>query len=170
MAQQPEVWMRGPVEGIDPWLQPVAHSFLQVKEDLEGLRASVTESDLWIRPGGAASIGFHIEHIGGSTDRLFTYARGESLTPDQLAALKAEGTRHDRPFEDVITATVAAVDRALMQVRTTPISDLATVRKLGRAALPTTTLGLLFHAAEHATRHIGQAITTARVLRQAPQA
>jgi uncharacterized damage-inducible protein DinB len=159
----PEVWQRGPVAGFDPYVMPVAHSFLQVKEDLDRLAALVPESRLWERPGGAASIGFHIRHIGGATDRLLTYARGEALTGDQIAAARTEQTREDS-LRALVHDTHAALDRALAQLRDTARDTLLAERKVGRAGLPSTTLGLLVHAAEHATRHMGQAITTARIV------
>lgn len=142
---------------------PVAHAFLQVKEDLEALAPQVAAAQLWQKPGGAASIGFHLRHIGGATERLLTYARGEALTPDQIAAAKREAV--EMPGMDALLREVmAALDAALEQVRTTARESLLEERRVGRAGLPSTTLGLLFHAAEHATRHVGQAITTARIL------
>jgi uncharacterized damage-inducible protein DinB len=164
MSNAPEVWMRGAVAGVDPLLQPVAHAFMQVKEDLAQLAASVHADDVWTRPGEAASIGFHARHIGGATDRLLTYAKGESLTPEQFAAFKAENVS-GAPLADVVSATLDLLDRALEQVAATPPDALLEPRKVGRAGFPTTTLGLLFHAAEHATRHAGQALTTAKILR-----
>ena len=158
-----EVWQRGAVAGYAPLLMPVAHSFLQVKEELDALVASLDEDLLWRTPTGAASIGFHIAHIGGSTERLLVYARAEQLSPEQLAAARAEST--ERPSRDaLLSRTLASLDRALAQVRATPVDSLLLERKVGRAGLPSTTLGLLFHAAEHATRHAGQALTTARIL------
>jgi hypothetical protein len=77
---EPEVWLRGPLDGYHPMLMPVAHSLLQVREDLTRLEHTVTPAQLWARPGGAASIGFHIRHTGGALDRLLTYARGEALS------------------------------------------------------------------------------------------
>lgn len=158
-----EAWQRGPVPGFDPYLMPVVHALQQVQEDVEALAERVSREELWTSPGSAATIGFHLRHIAGSTDRLLTYARGEALTPEQLAAAKRE------PFEtpavdDVVAEVKAAIGRALEQVRATPRDTLLIERKVGRAGLPSTTLGLLFHAAEHATRHAGQAITTAKVL------
>jgi uncharacterized damage-inducible protein DinB len=159
-----EVWQRGPVAGFHPLLIPLAHSLLQVKEDIDGLFASLPDDELlWVQPARAASIGFHIRHIGGSTERLLTYARGESLSAEQIAAARQEST--GRPSRDVLVAEVHnALDRALDQIRGTDVDTLLAERKVGRAGLPSTTLGLLFHAAEHATRHAGQAITTFRIL------
>lgn len=158
-----EVWQRGPVPGVDPYLMPVAHAFLQVKEDVEALAARLAPEQLWQTPGGAASIGYHLRHIGGATERLLTYARGETLTADQLAAAKREATETP-DLKTLVAEVLGRLDRALEQVRGTPRAALLEDRKVGRAGLPSNTLGLLFHAAEHATRHAGQAVTTARVL------
>jgi len=95
-----EAWQRGPLPDVDPILMPVAHSFVQVKEDLDRLAACVSEDQLWQRPNGAVSIGFHIRHIAGRTERLLAYARGDALTPDQLDAARAEAEAtalHFRP-------------------------------------------------------------------------
>src|SRR5260370_34149541 len=80
---QPEVWMRGPIEGIDPLMMPVAHALVQAREDLEQLVLQVPVDDVWARPGGAASIGFHVRHLGGALDRLFTYTHGDVRTDAQ---------------------------------------------------------------------------------------
>ena len=158
-----EVWQRGSTQGFEPLLMPVVHSFLQVKEDIDTLVTHLDDELLWKEPAGAASTGFHIRHIGGSTDRLLTYARGERLSPEQLVAAKTESTQ--RLSRDALLAEVhARLDLALAQLRATSADSLLVERKVGRAGLPSTTLGLLFHAAEHATRHAGQAITTARIL------
>ena len=163
---QPEVWLRGAVEGFEPLLMPVVHALMQVREDVESLVASVPAEHTWERPGGAASIGFHVRHLGGALDRLLTYARGEMLSGAQLAAARSEGDPGDPPLplREVAEGTYAAIDRALDQLRATPRADLLVPRKVGRAGLPSTTLGLLFHAAEHSTRHAGQAISTAKIL------
>lgn len=158
-----EVWLQGPVPGVDPHVMPVAHSFLQVRAELDELARMLDDTLLWRKPDGAASIGFHIRHIGGSTDRLLTYARGEALTADQVAVAKREGSE-ELPLQQLFDEVRGALDRALDQVRSTPASTLLDDRKVGRAGLPSTTIGLLFHAAEHATRHAGQALTTARML------
>lgn len=161
-----EVWQRGAVPGFDAYLMPVAHAFLQVKEDLEALAPRVTDEQQWHRPNGAASIGFHFRHIAGATERLLTYARGESLTPEQVAAAKREGIETPA-MQALLPEVLGAIDAALEQVRNTSREALLEDRKVGRAGLPSNTLGLLFHAAEHATRHVGQAITTARILHEA---
>jgi len=161
-----EVWQRGPVPGVDPLLMPVAHALLQVQEDLRALVARVGDEHAWTRPGGAASIAFHVRHIAGSTDRLLTYARGEALSDAQRAAAKAESVDDPpRPaLLQLVDETITALERAIDQVKRTPRDSLLEPREVGRQRLPSTTLGLLFHAAEHATRHAGQALTTARIL------
>jgi hypothetical protein len=166
MAQQPEVWLRGTVDGFPPMLMPVVHALLQVREDLTMLIEAVSPAHVWERPGGAASIGFHVRHTGGALDRLLTYARGESLSEAQRASLLAEGEPGTPPatLRDITVATLRTIDEALDQVRSTDVSRLLEERRVGRAGLPSNPLGLLFHAAEHSTRHAGQAITTARIL------
>ncbi len=161
-----EVWLRGPIESIDAWLMPVAHALIQAREEIQRLADHVRAEHVWTRPGGAASIGFHVQHLGGATDRLFTYARGEMLDNDQKAAMKTEAAPSDPPppLDSVVHASVAIIDRALAQLRATRRERLLDERRVGRAGLPSTVLGLLFHAAEHATRHVGQAITTAKIL------
>jgi len=162
----PEVWQRGPVAGYEPLLMPVVHALMQVREDLESLVPLIPSKNVWLRPGGAASIGFHVRHTGGALDRLFTYARGELLTDAQRTALREEGTAGDPPasLDSVVADVGKIIDRALKQLADTPKESLLDERKLGRAGLPTTVLGLLFHAAEHSTRHVGQAITTAKIV------
>jgi hypothetical protein len=161
-----EVWQRGPVPGYDPYLMPVVHALLQAREDLARLAAQVPSTDVWARPGGAASIGFHVRHVGGALERLLTYSRGESLNETQRASSRDEGVAGDPPaaLSDVVAAVHQQIDAALEQVRGTPRDRLLDDRKVGRAGLPSNVLGLLFHAAEHATRHVGQAITTAKIL------
>ena len=171
MPREPEVWLRGPLADVPALLQPVAHSLLQSCEELHEALANVSASDLWVTPGGAASIGFHARHAAGALDRLFTYARGEQLDAAQKAALAAEPQPDLRP--QVIGALLAdfdaVVERALGQLRGTDEGTLTQVRRVGRAGLPSTVAGLLFHAAEHTQRHMGQLMTTAKVLKGPPE-
>ncbi len=158
-----EAWQRGPVAGYEPLLMPVVHALIQVGDELERLAVEVSDEHTWTRPGGAASIGFHVRHAGGALERLFTYARGEMLSEQQRAALKEEGSANET-LGNVVAAVRRQLDAALQQLRSTPVGTLLDERKVGRAGLPSTVLGLLFHAAEHSTRHAGQALTTARIL------
>ena len=163
----PEYWLRGPIERVAPFLQPVAHALLQVREDAERAVTGLSAERIWTSVGGAASIGFHLRHVCGSLDRLLTYARGDALTDAQLAYLHAESEPGEPPADAAALLSLVhdAVERALAQVRATGEAELTAPRAVGRRQLPSTTLGLLFHAAEHATRHAGQIVTTAKIVR-----
>lgn len=166
MSRPAEVWLRGPVPGIQPALQPVAHALLQVAEDLPPLLEKLTPEQLWARPGRSAAIGFHLAHLTGSLDRLFTYARGEALNKEQLAVLMGErALAESRPPAGTLLATLdAGMRRAIEQLRRTRSDELEQAREVGRQRLPSTTLGLLVHAAEHTARHAGQIATLVKLL------
>lgn len=167
---QPEVWLRGPVAGVPDLLQPVAHALLQAREEVEALLQDFPADLLWTRPADVASVGFHLQHLAGVVDRLFTYARGEPLTPQQREALASEGQppKSGISAEDLVHAFHGQVERALEQLRATEEHTLTRARAVGRKQLPSTVLGLLFHAAEHVQRHVGQLLVTARVQRDGP--
>jgi uncharacterized damage-inducible protein DinB len=149
---------------------PAAHSFQQSVEDLDGTGASELSADeLWRSVGGAAAVGFHLKHLAGATDRLLTYARGAGLTEDQLAFLAAEREPDGRTAAELVTAAQAVLRRAIAQVRSTTSSAARDERRVGRAGLPATVHGLLFHAAEHAYRHAAQVATTVKVVRGSPR-
>ena len=162
---QPEVWLRGPLPDVPALLQPVAHSLLQSRAEVRSAVGPLAPEEVWARPAGVASVGFHVRHAAGSIDRLLTYARGEQLSAEQLAWLAAEG-EPDHASDiaaRLVEAFDAAVERALAQVRATPESTLRDAREVGRGRLPSTVIGLLVHAAEHTQRHAGQLLTTARI-------
>ncbi|HET7234202.1 MAG TPA: DinB family protein [Longimicrobium sp.] len=163
---QPEAWMRGPVEGIPPLLMPVAHALIGAREDVAAAIGGMETDALWMKPAGAASAGFHALHLAGSLDRLFTYARGEPLTDEQFAALQREQAPGDPPptARELIEQVEAGVEKALAQLRATDERTLLEFRGVGRKQLPSNVLGLLFHAAEHTQRHVGQIVTTARIV------
>ena len=160
----PEVWLRGPVDGYHAAVMPAVHALIQVREDVERSAGSASRDELWQRPGGAAAAGFHLHHLAGALDRLFTYARGEPLNEAQKNAMRQEGQAQPSAAE-LVTLVSAAIDRALAQLRDTPPSTLFDAREVGRAKLPATVIGLLFHAAEHSTRHVGQCLTTLKIVR-----
>lgn len=166
MTSRPDAWLRGPVAGVAPVLHPVAHALVQAREDLPPLLESLTPEQLWARPGDSAPIGFHAAHLAGSLDRLFTYARGESLSEPQRAAFQAErAVAESRPPAAELARLVAGtLDDALADLARFRAEHVLVAREVGRAKLPSTVLGLLFHAAEHTTRHAGQIQTLARVL------
>jgi len=168
MTNLPEPWLRGPVPAIPALLQPAAHAFIMAREDVGVAVAGLTSDQLWNEPGGIASAGFHLAHLTGSTDRLLTYARGESLSDTQRQMLARERTlRTERPaLDDLIAAWRDMVTRALEQLSSTPEDTLLQPRLVGRLQLRSTVLGLLFHAAEHAARHTGQIVTTSKLVRE----
>ena len=160
-----EVWLRGPVAGYATEVQPVVHALVQAREDLHELLRDVDTARLWRAPGSAASTAWHVRHLAGSLDRLLTYARGEMLSDDQVAALKAERTPDPQlGAAELLSIAVTQIDKALDQVRSTPVASLSDAREVGRKRLPSTVRGLLFHAAEHTTRHVGQISTTLKVV------
>ena len=162
-----EVWLRGPVHGIHPLIQPAAHAILQVGEDVLPLVADLTPERLWARPAGAAAIGFHLLHLPGSLDRLLTYSQGRALSADQMKELAAERTAHeDRPALSFLSERLAArIQASVAYFRTVTEDSLLTERAVGRKRLPSTTLGLIFHAAEHSARHAGQIVVLNKVVR-----
>jgi DinB family protein len=147
-------------------LQPAAHALMQAGEEL-GAAAGLTSDELWATPGGAASVGYHLRHIAGSIDRLLTYAQGLPLDRRQHETLGAESRPGMPPDEGAVLVAEAraAIDRAMQVLRDTPVAVLLEPRTVGRKALPTTVLGLLFHIGEHTQRHAAQIITTAKVVR-----
>jgi uncharacterized damage-inducible protein DinB len=167
VSYEPEIWLKGPVAGVPTALQPPAHALLQTIEDVRHSLDGFSEEDAWVTPGGAASIGFHLIHLVGATDRLCTAARGERLNDAQKAARDAEKTPPSpRPaLSALIDRLAAAIHAAVDQLRATDPATLGDARPVGRAGLPTTVGGLLFHAGEHAQRHAGQIVTTAKILR-----
>ena len=162
-----EVWLRGPVDGVQPLLQPAAHAILQVGEDILPLVAELPPELLWARPAGAAAIGFHLLHLPGSLDRLLTYSRGAALSPAQLSELAAERTAHeDRPqLSDLVARFAARIETGVAYLRNVDEAALLTRREVGRKRLPSTTWGLIFHAAEHSSRHAGQIVTLHKIVR-----
>lgn len=168
-TQLPEVWLRGPLPGMSAQVQPVAHALLQAQEEIHALMRDFPDALLWQQPAGVASPGFHLQHMTGVLDRLFTYAQGQPLSPQQMEYLKAEG----KPADDIQVATLLdALDKQidsflhfLIHINPTTLTDIRTV---GRKQLPSTVLGLLFHAAEHTMRHNGQLLVTVKVLKSQP--
>ena len=159
-----EAWLTGPVRGVHPLLMPAAHSFVQVRDEIGALLDALSIEQLWRSPGHSAPIGFHALHIVGATDRLLTYARGGQLSSEQLAAAKAEKTGQGLDAPTLVGRVKAAMEGAIERVRDTSPETLTDTREVGRQRLPSTVLGLIFHAAEHATRHSGQISTLRRIV------
>lgn len=166
-SQIPEVWLRGALPGINAYLQPVAHALLQAREELTTIMKDFPGECLWEQPAGRASVGFHLQHLSGVLDRLFTYAKAEMLSPQQLDELKQEGIKESAlTTETLLKKLEVQVTKSLEQLKITDEKTLNDFRGVGRAQLPSTVLGLLFHAAEHTMRHVGQLLVTVEVIKQ----
>lgn len=166
----PEVWLRGPLPGIPPLLQPVAHALVQAHDDINAWMKNFPDALLWERPGGVASVAFHLQHLAGVLDRMFTYARAEALSDEQLEALAAEGKAvAGLRGSTLLKQFNTQVTKSLEVLGTISEQSLADPRTVGRQQLPSTVIGLFVHAAEHTQRHAGQLYVTLRILAQ-PQA
>jgi uncharacterized damage-inducible protein DinB len=164
--KKPEVWLRGPLNNIPVLLQPVAQALLQAREELNGLMIGFPDALLWDKVAGMASPGFHLQHLAGVLNRLFTYANGEPLTAYQLSYLALEGKRSENiHVNDLVELFNLQVDSVLQQLTEVDESALTQTRGVGRAQLPSTVIGLYVHAAEHTMRHLGQLLVTVNVLK-----
>ena len=163
-----EWWQRGPIEGVPAVLQPVAHILLQGRESVGELVQNLTPDQWNARPAGVASAAFHVRHISGVIDRLFTYARGQALSDAQFEALRLEGSELAEPDVAAVLAAIdSRVDSAITELRQIDPATLGEFRAVGRAKLPSTVIGCLVQGAEHAMRHVGQLSVTARIVRSA---
>ena len=155
-----EPWLRGTLTEVDAVRRQVLHALELAGEDVERWCAGMSEAEMQARPFGLAPIVFHLRHIAHSLDRLLTYAEGGVLSEGQLAALRTEmgaGPGIMRQFRDGL---VSAAER----VRQIEPGTFEQVRYVGRDRLPSTVGGLMVHCAEHTQRHVGQAITMAKVV------
>jgi uncharacterized damage-inducible protein DinB len=165
----PEAWLRGPVAGVTEELHPVAHTLVGVSEEMHRLLSGLEHDALWAPVAGGWSIGQHVRHLAASTLRLVAYAEGRALTAGERAAALAEG----EPPATLYSAgqLLAELDTAFqtthgaLQAHSAHPEALGDFRGVGRARLPSTVRGLLFHAAEHAQRHAGQVAILVRVMR-----
>src|SRR5450432_1023485 len=167
MEDKREVWQRGPLENVPALLQPVAHALLQAREELFDIMNTFSERLLWERPAGVASPAFHLQHLTGVLDRLFTYARKADLSSEQLYALSIEGNQPETSSSmmELIELFDKQVDLSIHELSTVNIDMLTEVRTVGRKLIPSTLIGLYVHAAEHTMRHIGQLLVTVKVLK-----
>ena len=163
-AQPPEPWLRGPLPNVHPLLAPALYAFQQTREDLAAHTAGLTAAQVWARPHGLAPLGFHIRHIAGSVDRLSTYLNGRALDAPQMAALAAE-MQPGASLGELLADLDRSLGRAEQVIRGIDPATLAEPRAVGRKRLRTTVIGLLTHIAEHTQRHLGQAISAAKLTR-----
>ena len=167
MDTLPEPWLRGPVAGANPLIAPILYSFQQAREDLSRALDGLTPEQVWVSPHGFGSVGFHLRHIAGSIDRLATYLRGGTLTPEQMRVLSEEHVAGAGAAE-LLSLVDQAIGNAEAVVRAVDPASLAEPRTVGRKHLPTSVIGLLVHIAEHTQRHVGQAISAAKLARVYP--
>ena len=164
METLPEPWLRGPVRGVDPLIAPILCAFQQAREDLAMHTSGLTTQQIWATPHNLGSVGFHISHIAGSTDRLITYLQGKQLSEAQMTALHAEH-QPGASLDELLGALDSSFQHAEAVVRALNAANLTEPREVGRKRLPTTVIGLLTHIAEHTQRHVGQAIGAAKLAR-----
>lgn len=161
-----EPWLRGTLGEVPAVHRAVLHAFELAEEDITRWcgELGVEEWNTW--PGGMACVAFHVRHIARSVDRLLTYAEGRALSEKQKTELKSEKEECTSTVEE-LTELRAALEKGARRVRALIGQDLEAPRTVGRELLPTTLGGLLVHLAEHTQRHVGQAITTAKMVRVA---
>lgn len=160
----PEPWLQGTLKDVPAIPRAVLHALELARQDLQLWCGTLTEQELNARPGGLPSVAFQIRHIAGSIDRLLTYAEGNLLTEEQMKTLKNELDEHSAPaalFAELEMALAKAAER----IRGLDFAKSEELRTVGRSKLSTTLGGLLVHVADHTQRHVGQAITTAKVVR-----
>lgn len=160
-----EAWLSGAIENVSPQLMPAAHALVQASRDIMRATENLSSAELWTKPNGAPSVGFHLLHIAGSCDRLLTYARAGELSETQFAALAAEDEIDDSTYAvELVGKAVGEIEKVLAAIRVVPVESLFENRAVGRLRLPTNVFGLLFHIAEHTQRHVGQIVATAKVV------
>jgi uncharacterized damage-inducible protein DinB len=158
-----EPWLRGTLADVPAVLRAVLHALELAREDLWKWAFPLSDEQLNERPHGIAPLAFHLRHIARSLDRLLSYAEGKALDESQLALLESEldpGATHDQLFPELQSALL----RSEQRVRAFASADFAAERWVGKKRLPTTLGGLLVHVADHTQRHVGQAVTTAKVV------
>jgi uncharacterized damage-inducible protein DinB len=165
MDNKTEAWLSGPVQGVPALLQPVAHALMQANDEIYTMLKDFPADKLWEKPAGVASVAFHLQHIPGVLDRLFTYAAGQPLSNMQLKSMSEEGLENEKTnVSRLLTHLSDAINTAISFLKSIDEKTLTDGRTVGRKQLPSTVLGLLFHAAEHTMRHAGQLLVTARIL------
>jgi uncharacterized damage-inducible protein DinB len=159
----PEPWLRGTLADVDAVPRAALHALELAKEDLERWCGSLSDAELSARPAGIAPVAFHLRHIARSLDRLLTYAEGNQLTAAQIDAMKSEldaGAKREELFAELELALRKSAGR----ISGYDVARLNDPRVVGKKELPTTLGGLLVHVAEHTQRHVGQAITTSKIV------
>jgi DinB superfamily len=158
-----EPWLRGTLTELDSLRRGVVHALWMASEDVARWSAGLSDAEMEARPFGLPSVAFQMRHIVGSLDRLLTYAEGRQLNEEQMAALAAEMVE-GKSRESSIAEFDGAMHFGEDRVMAFSPGSYAEARGVGRKMLPTTLGGLLVHCAEHTQRHVGQMVTTAKVV------
>ncbi|MGI4751566.1 MAG: DinB family protein [Janthinobacterium lividum] len=163
----PEVWLRGQIADFPVLLQPIAFALMQAQEDVNKYMVDFPDDLLYDRPGDAASVAFHLQHLSGVLDRMFTYAENMPLKEAQLNWLQAEGKDQEKygSGKDLVQTFNIQIETSLQKLKIIDLNSLTEPRGVGRQQLPSTVFGLLIHAAEHTQRHVGQLLVTVKVLK-----
>jgi len=159
-----EPWLRGTHAEVPAVGRAVLHAFDLALDDLTKWTEGLTDAEVHTHPLDLSSIAFHLRHIARSTDRLLSYAEGNQLSSEQLTALKAEQTG-DEPLAVLLSEVEVSFSNAADRVRVLATANPDTFRGVGRKQLPTSIGGALVHVADHTQRHVGQVVTTAKVLK-----
>jgi uncharacterized damage-inducible protein DinB len=159
-----EPWLRGTYTEVPAVGRAVLHAFDLALDDLTKWTEGLTDTEVHSHPLELPSVAFHLRHIARSTDRLLNYAEGNQLSAEQLTALKAEQTG-DEPLAALLSEVEASFSDAADRVRVLATANFDTFRGVGRKQLPTSIGGALVHVADHTQRHVGQVVTTAKVLK-----
>jgi uncharacterized damage-inducible protein DinB len=160
----PEPWLRGTLTEVPPVERAVLHALELASEDVARWCEDLSGEELNARPAGLPPVAFHLRHIAGSMDRLLTYAEGKPLSPEQISVMKAELDPGTAPNE-LSGEFRRALEASAARIRAVPPDSLSQPRTVGRQQMPTTVAGLLVHVADHTQRHVGQAITTAKIVK-----
>lgn len=165
-----EPWLNGAIDGMPKMLMPAAHALMQAQQDITRYASNLTFEELWMKPNGAPSAGFHLLHINGSIDRLLTYTKGEALSSAQFEFLKREQEEvQNTSAEELIRAINERIEETLNFMRSLPETEFFTERFVGRAKLKTNVFGLIFHIAEHTQRHVGSLIVVCKIVKVNPE-
>ena len=164
-----EPWLRGTLTEVDAVRRQVLHALELAGEEIERWCAELSDAEIHARPYGIPPVAFHLRHIGGSLDRLLTYAEGNGLSGAQVEALGRE-MDDGASTEAVLVEARAALGEARRRILEIPANRYEEARSVGRSMLPSTVGGLMVHCADHTQRHVGQAVTTAKVVRGMRQA
>jgi uncharacterized damage-inducible protein DinB len=158
-----EPWLRGTYSDVPAVARAVLHALDLALDDITKWTAGLSDAEVHAEPLGLPAVSFHLKHIARSVDRILTYAEGGQVSAEQLAVLKTE-QGGDEPLAELIAEVEASFSNAGERIRNLASADFDTPRGVGRKQLPTSIGGALIHVADHTQRHVGQVVTTAKVL------